>query len=338
MDRENAERVPSPALSSNEMSSNMSYRSSLSMDSGCISINSDPSAFVAAYGMDGNFYSLPPSRKNSSAATTTYVKTVQDTSDDEGCYPDAPTPQLSQSYASIPNLSLAVDPPPKPPFRYRRRGLQPPRPRSLYSYPEENTVTVQADLSPRLGRSQIEMSCASLSPADKVYRANKIYISPRSPPSNLSCSSSMSSIPSCLKYAGRWSRPGSVALPNYPTHHPLVPDKYYDGASVAAVATPTTTTTTGAALFTWEQVKRLLDPDFDSRHTLVRHYSNASVNSNLTNSNNKLHHYDRGAGQKNNAVCSQQEHIVVSRSVSSQSSDSTKSRKKEKSWHESEHL
>lgn len=289
----------------------MSYRSSLSMDSGCISINSDP-ANQSAYGLESSsvYYSLPPSRKSSTTNTPYIPTTIPDTSDDEGCYPDAPTPQLSQSYASIPNLAIPSEPPPpKPPIRYRRRGLQPPRPRSLYSYPEENTVTVQPELSPRLGDSRVEVNCNVIS--DKLYRANKIFITPR-PPSNLSTCSSMSSIPSCLRYAGRWSRPGSVALPNSP---PPIPDRYHNLQDCGG-------------LFTWEQVKRLLDPEFDNR-TLLRH---TSVNSKFAN---KVQDERTATGQ--NTVCSQ-EHIVVSRSVSSQSSDSAKLRKREKPWHESEHL
>lgn len=372
-------RSPSPSPSAAEMSSNISHRSSLSMDSGCLSLASDAASFSHQHTLSTDssaYFSLPPSRKNSTSTNSYTPQSTHlvDASDDEGCYSDhSNISHLCQSYTSL-GAALAhengTSTIPKASFGYRRRGLLHSRPKSLYSYPEENTVLVEVDtdnepvVRPRISRAS-SIQCTSggfqsrLPPLRKdstVYRANRVYIKPPCSSLNEGLSASYvdySQPPSSLQYVAPRSRPISFAMPNSMCGNNMVVDDWREGRiqrSNGCVGQQTN-------VFTWEQVKRLLDPAFDTR-TLVRHHSTVSVNTNNSRiefMSNKLEStttassvatMTRQIGEGSSApatrsvssTTSSQEHIVVSRSVSSQSTDSNKSRKKEKSWRESEHL
>uniref|UniRef100_A0A915JEI8 Uncharacterized protein n=1 Tax=Romanomermis culicivorax TaxID=13658 RepID=A0A915JEI8_ROMCU len=147
------QRCHSPAPSSGD-SSNFSYRSSMSTDSGWMSMGATDHARHSSSDSNStiqkNDNSLIVEEENHDINHHTYENI------DFSGHPvlsykaycgvdliDKLNKRLSKSYVSIENGNMdreqEAPPPPKPPFRYRRRGLQPPtdhhRPKSLYIYP-----------------------------------------------------------------------------------------------------------------------------------------------------------------------------------------------------------
>ncbi|VDP14229.1 unnamed protein product [Soboliphyme baturini] len=134
----------SPTSSGVELNSNVSHRSSLSVDSGCLSVASDL-LFPTAHKFSSESCCYSMCSNSSCGVTKIALRSTEscdnDTSEDEGCFAD----ELVRNAPSTDSDSLAAldeNVPPKPPFRTKRHLFSFQRPKSLYSYPEENTVLV----------------------------------------------------------------------------------------------------------------------------------------------------------------------------------------------------
>uniref|UniRef100_A0A915KKZ9 Uncharacterized protein n=1 Tax=Romanomermis culicivorax TaxID=13658 RepID=A0A915KKZ9_ROMCU len=310
---------PSPSYSLVEMSSGMSHRSSLSMDSGCMSLASDAASFnnnvLSAPGADILFStSLPPSRKNSSSTNITsdsghffnYQNVAKEDHTQEMDNYSNTLRGYSKSLGVKKRINNSINS-----YNSTVSG----RPKSLYSYPEENTVIVEEDRIKNKQdlyvseSSKINDGRLNLNINEALYKASKVYIDqpPPSPPVVKPLNmKSVAALPAIRSLTQRRARPVSMAVPD--DHAAAHLAKSLEICLTNSPPPPSALQNRrqspnqkiSASKFTWDEVKRLLDPGFEHRGKILRHQSTTNVS--LSSCGHNLNNFNANRAGRTSSI------------------------------------